>query len=233
MRVGLRVLTLIIFAVYFFGLISNNSLSTAFRRASPPPVSSVVVDNALPAPSPAPTVASACSGVNVDLSSEAAAKPGATITVTATVSSAEPNVIYDWSVSGARIVRGLGTNSIEIIPNPDQRKVTTSVAVDAGLCPASASLEIAVPILPPPDFGRLEGVVKDPQNRPVDGATVTVFLNNSSTAQETTKDGGKYRFAQLIVGEHDVEARHDQFGRDRKTVKIKKDRTTRQNFNLR
>jgi hypothetical protein len=144
----------------------------------------------------------------------------------------EEDVIYSWSVSGGRIASGLGTSSIQIVPGPELQNITVTVEIETGACRLSASTTVGVSNLPPSDFGKLEGIVRDPRNRPLNGATVTVFLSNNATAEEITRNGGKYKFDQLIIGDHDVEASHNRYGSDRKTVNVKKDRTTNQDFKL-
>lgn len=233
MRVALRLLTLIVFAVAIFDLLSSDS-STEYRKRKNIEVAAAAAQPApspspAPVPSPAATVAP-CSGVNVDLSPHVTV-PGKPITVTASVSGGgnEP-VSFVWSTFGGRIVKGQGTNSIEIVPDANRRNIDASIEIETGACRASAALTIPLEGLPPSDFGKLAGIVRDPKNRRLKGATVTVFLNNNSTAKETTKDGGKYEFGQLVVGDYDVEASHDQYRPVKKTAKIKKDQTTPLNF---
>lgn len=126
-----------------------------------------------------------------------------------------------------------GLVRFQIMPDSDLQNIFASVQVEVGECSASATTTVGVSGLPPSDFGQLEGVVKDSRNRRLNGATVIVFLDNDATAQETTSNGGKYKFDRLIVGDHDVEASHNSFRPDRKTVRVRKDQTAHQNFKLR
>jgi hypothetical protein len=227
-RIGLLLLTLILLAVSLYGLASSNSLSAQMGKTQDSGVAPTQTQSPPPSPTPSPTPCP-----TVAIAASTATEPGESISATATVSgSDETDVLYTWTVIGGQVVSGNGTSSIEIVASPDVQQVTLNIEVQIDSCTASASITVTVANIPPSDFGILEGIVRDPQNRRLDGATVTVFLGNNSTAQEITKNGGRYRFDRLIVGQHNVEASHSGFGPDRQMVTITKDQTTRKNFKL-
>lgn len=226
-RVRILLLSAFLFALFMVGSFPRTSLSFENSRrqdsaATPSPTAS-------PTPSPTP-----CPSVSISTSAEGV-KAGDTITFTAALSgNTEEAPLYTWSIQGGRIIGGDGTQSLQVLVTAEPgQSLSLNIEVEIGSCVASSSITLTVANLPPADFGKLTGVVNDPEGHGLAGAKVTVFLGNNSTAEETTGAGGRYEFNQLIVGRHSVEATHNNFDPSRETVTIRKDRTTRKNFRLR
>lgn len=226
-RVRILLLSAFLFALFMVGSFPRTSLSFENSRSQ----DSAVAPSPTASPTPSPTP---CPSVSISTSAEGV-KAGDTINFTAALSdNTDGDALYTWSISGGRIIGGDGTQSLQVLVTAEPgQSLSISIEVEIGSCVASSSITLTVANLPPADFGKLAGVVRDPQGRGLSGATVTVFLGNNSTAQETTGAAGRYEFNQLIVGQHSVEASHSDFGPSRETVTIRKDRTTRQNFRLR
>jgi hypothetical protein len=136
-----------------------------------------------------------------------------------------------WSVEGGRLIGIEGDQARVASGNPGE---TVRVSVEAqSSCRVSDSLVFTVvDTLPEPDFGSLEGIVKDLSGHPLNGAMVIVSLPNGGSAKETTSNGGKYEFNRIIVGEHPCEATMGGFEADKESITIRKNKSARKDFAL-
>jgi len=70
-------------------------------------------------------------------------------------------------------------------------------------------------------FGKIQGIVHDPQHRPVAGASVTlkaVASDWSQTAQ--TSDNGEFSFATVPIGDYTISVSKSSFDTEQQTVTV-------------
>ncbi len=71
------------------------------------------------------------------------------------------------------------------------------------------------------DFGKVRGVVHDPQHRPIAGATVTVRARSSSWSQSTPSDSdGEFHFTGVPVGDYLVSVTAPGFGAQEQSISV-------------
>src|SRR5437868_4229628 len=62
------------------------------------------------------------------------------------------------------------------------------------------------------DFAQLQGIVHDPQHRPIPGAQVTLAAAHSGFRQQTTSDSeGRFAFLSVPLGEYTIAVAHSGF----------------------
>ena len=70
-------------------------------------------------------------------------------------------------------------------------------------------------------FGRIQGIVHDPQHRPVSGATVKVQAITSQWSQTArTDDNGEFSFPIVPVGDYRISVEQTQFAAEERTVTV-------------
>jgi hypothetical protein len=85
----------------------------------------------------------------------------------------------------------------------------------------AAFLAAPCPLLHATIFGRIQGVVHDPQHRPVAGATVKLQAITSDWSQSgQSGDDGEFSFATVPVGDYKVTVSQAQFGTSKQTVTV-------------
>ena len=73
------------------------------------------------------------------------------------------------------------------------------------LCVFIAVFLLCGPLLHATIFGKIQGIVHDPQHRPVAGASVTLQAITSAWSQTTqTDDNGEFSFTSVPVGDYKV-----------------------------
>src|SRR5271167_2335988 len=73
------------------------------------------------------------------------------------------------------------------------------------LCLFSALLQATI-------FGRIQGIVHDPQHRPVAGASVKLQAITSDWTQTSqTDDNGEFSFTSVAVGDYKISVTQSQF----------------------
>ena len=71
-------------------------------------------------------------------------------------------------------------------------------------------------------FGRVEGVVHDPQHRPLPGATVKISSTTSAwTSSVTTDDHGEFTFPTVPIGDYQVTVTANQFATSTEPVTVR------------
>src|SRR6476646_3712521 len=80
-------------------------------------------------------------------------------------------------------------------------------------------------------FGTVQGLIHDPQHRPVQGAQVTVRAVSSNWSKSTQSDGGgEFRFDAVPVGEYNVTVEVPGFGTHDQKVLLSSGRDARLHF---
>jgi len=70
-------------------------------------------------------------------------------------------------------------------------------------------------------FGRIQGIVHDPQHRPLSGASVTLRATTSDFSQTTkSNDNGEFSFATVPVGDYKIAADQSGFQLSEQTVTV-------------
>ena len=70
-------------------------------------------------------------------------------------------------------------------------------------------------------FGKIQGVVHDPQHRPVSGASVTLQAITSDWSQTTqTDDNGEFSFTAVPVGDYKITVTQPKFQTAEQTVTV-------------
>ena len=82
-------------------------------------------------------------------------------------------------------------------------------------------------------FGSVEGLIHDPQHRPVKGAQVTIHAVSSEWRQIiTSDDSGEFRFDTVPVGEYMVMVETSGFASQQQNVVITSGRDAKLHFAL-
>ena len=82
-------------------------------------------------------------------------------------------------------------------------------------------------------FGSVEGLIHDPQHRPVKGAQVTIHAVSSEWRQIiTSDDSGEFRFDAVPVGEYMVMVENSGFAAQQQNVTITSDRNVKLHYAL-
>ena len=82
-------------------------------------------------------------------------------------------------------------------------------------------------------FGSVQGLIHDPQHRPVKGAQVTIHSISSEWRQTATSDDeGEFHFASVPVGEYMVMVQNSGFADQQQNIVITSDRDLRLHFAL-
>ena len=70
-------------------------------------------------------------------------------------------------------------------------------------------------------FGKIQGIVHDPQHRPIAGATVVLKATTSAFTQSTQTDAdGQFTFTAITVGDYSVSVTQAGFGSSQQTVTV-------------
>src|SRR5271163_1225542 len=70
-------------------------------------------------------------------------------------------------------------------------------------------------------FGKIQGIVHDPQHRPIAGATVVLKATNSAFTQSTQTDAdGQFTFTAITVGDYSVTVSQAGFASSQQTVTV-------------
>jgi len=92
------------------------------------------------------------------------------------------------------------------------------------LCSATLSASI---------FGTITGLIHDPQHRPVQGATVKIWANNSKWTQSaTSNDSGEFRFDNVPLGEYTVQVEAEGFSSQTQQLTLSSGSEARLHFPL-
>src|ERR1035441_5190230 len=71
------------------------------------------------------------------------------------------------------------------------------------------------------DFGKVRGVVHDPQHRPIAGATVTLRAPSSTLSQTTRSDSeGEFHFADVPLGDYTVSITAPGFSAQEQSISV-------------
>src|SRR5262250_284579 len=82
-------------------------------------------------------------------------------------------------------------------------------------------------------FGAVQGIVHDPDHRPLKGAQVTIKDVNSDWSQTTTTDdNGEYRFQSVPAGNYTVSASAQGFATQSRTIVVNSATTPSVHFGL-
>jgi hypothetical protein len=82
-------------------------------------------------------------------------------------------------------------------------------------------------------FGSVEGLIHDPQHRPIQGAQVTLHAENSDWSKVLTSDGaGEFRFDTVPLGEYKVTVEAPGFGTKQEKLTLASGRNARLHFSL-
>ena len=89
------------------------------------------------------------------------------------------------------------------------------------LCLSIAVFLLCGPLLHATIFGKIQGIVHDPQHRPVSGAAVTLQAITSAWSQTTqTDDNGEFSFTSVPVGDYKVTVAQAKFQTAEQTVTV-------------
>ena len=70
-------------------------------------------------------------------------------------------------------------------------------------------------------FGRIQGIVHDPQHRPLSGASIKLQATTSDYSQDTqADDNGEFSFATVPVGDYKITVSHSGFTTSEQTVTV-------------
>src|ERR1700691_6234367 len=82
-------------------------------------------------------------------------------------------------------------------------------------------------------FGKIQGIVHDPQHRPIAGAAVKLEAITSSWSQTTqTDDNGEFLFTAVPVGDYKITVRESKFQTSEQTVAVASSSTPVLHFQL-
>src|SRR5580698_5182412 len=82
-------------------------------------------------------------------------------------------------------------------------------------------LAVLVPLLQAAIFGRIQGIVHDPQHRPVAGASVKLQAVTSDYSQTTqADDNGEFSFTSVPVGDYKITVTQSKFETAEQTVTV-------------
>ena len=96
-----------------------------------------------------------------------------------------------------------------------------------------APLLVLAPSLDATIFGRVDGIVHDPQHRPLPGASVQLQSVTSDLSQSAkTDDQGAFSFTAVPIGDYKVSVSQAQFQPSTQTVTVRSDTTGNLHFQL-
>jgi hypothetical protein len=104
------------------------------------------------------------------------------------------------------------------------RSAIIAIALVVVICPTESFANV---------FSRVEGVVHDPQHRPIPGARITLMAAHSAFTEATDSNGeGAFAFANVPLGDYTVQVFHTGFAMLRQDLTIRSESSSMLHFEL-